>query len=120
MKKLKKAMAMGLTALSMSSGVKMGATSIPMTQTSYTNSISDSKNESKQEVSKKKTGKGALITQTIGTVGLVASMIGTGIATKKLSESGFIAGGVGVLASAALLMGSNIGNIYNYVKGWAL
>ena len=117
MKKLKKAMAMGLTALSMSSGVKMGATSIPMTQTSYTNSISDSKNESKQEVSKKKTGKGALITQTIGTVGLVASMIGANIATKKESASGILASAIGGFASTGLLVGSNIGNIYNYVKG---
>ena len=117
MKKLKKAMAMGLTALSMSSGVKMGATSIPMTQTSYTNSISDSKNESKQEVSKKKTGKGALITQTIGTVGLVASLVGFDTAAKEKSMPGALTATLGVLASTGLLIGSNIGNIYNYVKG---
>lgn len=146
MKKFKKAMAMGLTALSMASGVKMGATNIQTTSTSSTSSTDLNENIIKNEIelssktdnlsneiaskttnsqeseiqttrNKSKGGKGALIAQTIGTVGLVASMVGSGVAIKKQSELGLNVSGVGSLVSIVLLAGSNIGNLYNYAKG---
>lgn len=138
MKKLKKAMAMGLTALSMASGVKMGATNIQTTQTSSESSINlgeNGKNGSKQEISERtrwgvglanlftggvtsfiNTNKPAKKTIASGIMGVVSMFATYNLMSKAPGEAAMCMAAFILPIPVILLTGAVVGNVYNFVE----